>query len=428
MIQLPTNRISHSAVGVSTPTSGRVEIDHLIVLGMSPIVRRNAEFFVKTAIGHYLEELSCYFPKLTYVAGKSRDQYYSKDQYYSRPLQTARIVPIQWDFKLGLRSYIDLLRELMGLRHSRIAVLLQVPQTRILPLVPFFRFYARRFIAYVAGDWIEINRELRKRGKAWRVPLDNTAAVLPIRWADSVLVRGPELLRKVRPYNANVVESPPIVAWQRSRMLRTDTCQGECVSLLYVGKLLVSKGLDVLFEALLHLRANRPALADRLRLSILGTGEDESILKNKVRDMGLDSKVEFWGYVDDPEVLSRVYSHADILIVPSKDSEGLPRVVEEGLLHGLPVIATKVGGTPLAYRDGEELLIVPPGNAKALAEAIEDIEGNKMLRQRLVLNGSRRVQMRYSGHTAAWQHAEVILGRSVVPVDSASNCMSRLSQ
>ena len=326
MIQLPPPHISHSADRVSVETSRGVEIDQLIVVGMGLVMRRNGQFFVKTAIGRYLDELSCYFPKLTYVAGKSISPSHSV------LLQTHKIVPVQWDYKIGLRSYVNLLQELQ-LRNSRIAVLLQVPQTPVLPLVPLFRFCARRFVVYVAGDWKEVNRELRKRGKAWRVPLDNAAAILPIRWADSVLVRGPKLLSQVRPYNANVVESHPIIAVQGGG-LRTDTCQGECVNLLYVGKLLVSKGLGVLFEALMCLRGNRPALANRLRLSILGIGVDESALKNQARNMGLDSIVEFWGHVDDPEVLSRAYSHADILIVPSKDHpEGLPRVVEEGLLH-----------------------------------------------------------------------------------------------
>jgi len=404
MIRLLAKVIDCSKARVPASTSGSTEVDHLVIVGVGGLIsKRNEQFFVKAHVGRYLEELSHHFPKITYISGRSRVSF------YLTPLQTEKITPILWDFRLGLRSYIDLLRQLMRLRNSRIAVLLQVPQTAILPFVPLLRSYSRRFIVYVAGDWIEINRELRGRGKAWRIPLDNAAVVLPIRWADVVLVRGAKLLNQVRRYNHNVVESPPIVA-TRPVVGRTDTCQDERVSILYVGKLLFSKGLDVVFKALLHLSANRPPLAQRLRLSIVGAGDDAGTLKNLAQDTGIDSMVQFCGYVDDPESLSRAYNQADILIVPSKDSEGLPRVIEEGMLHGLPVIATKVGGIAHTYKDREELLLVPPGNAKAVAKAIEEIVGNKTLRQRLILNCNGRVKMRYLGYTAARQHAEIILG------------------
>jgi glycosyltransferase involved in cell wall biosynthesis len=91
-------------------------------------------------------------------------------------------------------------------------------------------------------------------------------------------------------------------------------------------------------------------------------------------------------------------------------------------MHSLPVIATRTGGIPLAYADREELLLVPRGDEKALAKAIEEIVQNVDLRRRLIQNGYNRTQELRTGYTAARQHAELILGRrppTTTPVPNA---------
>jgi 2-deoxystreptamine N-acetyl-D-glucosaminyltransferase/2-deoxystreptamine glucosyltransferase len=73
---------------------------------------------------------------------------------------------------------------------------------------------------------------------------------------------------------------------------------------------------------------------------------------------------------------------ADVFVLPSH-SEGLPTVCCEALNCGLPVVATAVDGTPEIVRDGETGLLVPPGDAAALAGALARILGDDDERARL---------------------------------------------
>ncbi|MEM5861151.1 MAG: glycosyltransferase family 4 protein [Candidatus Aenigmatarchaeota archaeon] len=378
-------------------------ISHLVIIGVAGLINeRQGRYFVKAHVGHYLKELSFYFPKITFISGRSRAPF------YSTPLPR-KIKPIIFDPKSGFRSYINSLEQLLRLERSKTAILFQIPQVHWLPFVPLLRLNSCRFIVYVAGDWIEINKQLRQDGKKWQAVLNNMAAALPLHLADVVLVRGSKLLELCRRYNQNVIESLPIIA-SYPNVERTDTCQRWRIRLLYVGKLEEGKGIHLLLEALSYLRVICPQLYERLYLSIIGTGSYETRLKDLVNNMKLNNKVMFCGYIDNPDTLSHFYLQADILIVPSIHPEGLPRVVEEGLLYNLPVIATRVGGIPFTYKDREDLFLVDPGDAKDLAFAIKTIVHDSSLRQRLISNGLRRFRERYSNNTAALQHAKIILG------------------
>ena len=387
----------------------RAGIEQLLIIGVGGMLsERNGAFWVKAHTGRYLEEISRYFPRTIFVSQRS------EAPFYSTPLPE-RVTPVVFEYKAGegliqcFLANIKLLKKL-GFKpwKTQVAILLQIPQPAIIPLVPLLRLYAHRFVVYVAGDWKDLIEQRRGKGENLRAFLEKIANIVIIRLADVVLVRGAKLEKEVKRYNHKVILSLPIIA-TRSIFLREDTCYGERIQLLYVGKLLFSKGVDTLLQALAELRKSDPSWARRLSLSLYGTGSDENALRNMVANLGLNDAVQFYGYVDNPDDLSQAYLRADILIVPSKDPEGLPRVLQEGLLHGVPVIATRVGGIPESYRDREELLLVPPGDAQALAKAIKEIIFNKNLRQHIIKKGRERVEKEFSGCTAGKQHAEVIL-------------------
>jgi glycosyltransferase involved in cell wall biosynthesis len=126
------------------------------------------------------------------------------------------------------------------------------------------------------------------------------------------------------------------------------------------------KGLPYLLEAL---RQVRDMHARSFRLDIAGEGSERPILESKVEDSGLSGLVRFLGPVA-PARMPDFYRSLDAFVLPSVSDEGLPLVVLEAMACGLPVVATDVGGTKEAVRQGVDGWMVPPRDAGSLAEAL----------------------------------------------------------
>lgn len=146
----------------------------------------------------------------------------------------------------------------------------------------------------------------------------------------------------------------------------------------YVGKLVPRKGVDVLVEAL-GLLAGRPAGAPLVLAA--GIGEMRETLEARLAELGLSDRVRFVGKIPHDE-LPWYMCAGDVFVLPSY-SEGLPTVACEALNCGVPMVATAVDGTPEIVRHEETGLLVPAGDATALADALERILGDHVLRARL---------------------------------------------
>jgi glycosyltransferase involved in cell wall biosynthesis len=103
--------------------------------------------------------------------------------------------------------------------------------------------------------------------------------------------------------------------------------------------------------------------------------------------LGLQGRVVFTGMRSDvPSVLSA----ATVSVLPSL-SEGLPNAILESMAAGLPVVATRVGGTPEAVQDGVTGLLVPPRDPAALVAALRAVIEDRELAARLGQAAKRRV-------------------------------------
>jgi len=147
---------------------------------------------------------------------------------------------------------------------------------------------------------------------------------------------------------------------------------------LFVGRLDTQKGVDVLLEALALTHGCWP-------LKIVGDGWQRSELEAAARRLGLIGRVRFEGPLDARGVRARMGA-AKALVVPSR-AENYPLVVLEGLAQGLPVVTTRVGGIPEMVVDGMSALVVPPEDPTRLAAALDAIEADAALRERLVHAG-----------------------------------------
>jgi glycosyltransferase involved in cell wall biosynthesis len=138
--------------------------------------------------------------------------------------------------------------------------------------------------------------------------------------------------------------------------------------ILYAGSLTPGKGVHVLVEAFEALASHHAGL----HLTIVGAAVNRDYaarLRARVRDSRLSDRVTFLGAVSQDE-LARRMACADVLVLPTL-TEGLGRVVLEGMACGTIVIGSNVGGVPDLIRDQETGLLVSPGDANDLADRID---------------------------------------------------------
>jgi glycosyltransferase involved in cell wall biosynthesis len=138
--------------------------------------------------------------------------------------------------------------------------------------------------------------------------------------------------------------------------------------LLCIGRLIPIKGHLVLLRALAQARR----LVPEVTLDLAGRGPLEPALKEYARELGVEDAVRFLGFVSP---VQRAIEDAAIVVVPSL-GEGFGMVALEAMERGRPVIASAVGGLPEIVVHGETGLVVPSGDAEALADAIVELAGD----------------------------------------------------
>lgn len=149
--------------------------------------------------------------------------------------------------------------------------------------------------------------------------------------------------------------------------------------ILFLGRLGERKGVPVLVKALGLLATS----AFDWRAVIAGDG-DAAPYRAEVERLGLGARVTFPGWLGESEAHAHL-SRAALLVLPS-EAEGLPMAVVEAFAWGVPVISTPVGSTPDILQDGVEGLMIPVGNAEALAKALQRLIADPDLRRTLGAN------------------------------------------
>jgi glycosyltransferase involved in cell wall biosynthesis len=133
------------------------------------------------------------------------------------------------------------------------------------------------------------------------------------------------------------------------------------VLLVFVGRVVPIKRLDLLLRALALAGESEP----RLRLALVGDGEERPGLERLAAELGVAAGVRFLGYRRE---LRPLFAAADIAVL-SSDNEGTPVSLIEAAAAGLPAVATDVGGVREVVGEGTGVL-VPRGDARALADAL----------------------------------------------------------
>jgi glycosyltransferase involved in cell wall biosynthesis len=175
---------------------------------------------------------------------------------------------------------------------------------------------------------------------------------------------------------------------------------------LFVGRLVERKGVSHLVDAVSLLRSGVD-----VRLVIVGDGPERARIESRVREQGLDGRVAVRGRVSEAE-LQAAYAAADAFVLPAVmdrrgDTEGLGVVLLEAMNHRVPVIASAIGGITDIVEDGVSGLLVPPGDATALAAALERLARVPDLSVSLGDAGYRRLHERFSWEAISRRWVEV---------------------
>ena len=213
-----------------------------------------------------------------------------------------------------------------------------------------------------------------------------------LRSVDRILVSSPAALtwEALREHRVRCVVVPLGIPLERfahvdpQAVAQLRSAAGAPPVLLFVGVFRYYKGLSYLLEAMQWVPAT---------LWLVGGGPLEDDLRAQADRLGLADRVRFVGRVSDKD-LPTYYHAADLFVLPScerSEAYGLSQL--EAMAAGLPVVGTELGtGTTFVNRHGETGLVVPPKDARALADAINTLLGEKALRDRLALGARQRAQ------------------------------------
>jgi glycosyltransferase involved in cell wall biosynthesis len=157
-------------------------------------------------------------------------------------------------------------------------------------------------------------------------------------------------------------------------------------TVLFAGRLMAQKGADFLLRAF----ASVPPPA---RLVISGSGFELPRLRLLADRLGLASRVEFKG--DFPRA-PELYPEASLVVLPSLWAEPFGLVGPEAMAHGIPVVASRVGGVPEWLTDGETGFLVEPKDVDALAARINTLLGDPSLAERLGRNAREEAARRFT--------------------------------
>ena len=204
--------------------------------------------------------------------------------------------------------------------------------------------------------------------------------------AARIVVSSPALAenaRTLRPYRAKCVVIP--FGFDPARFVPASFSRpNERPTVLFVGRLVEYKGVDVLLRALAEL--------PNVRAILVGDGPRRASLQELATDLGLRDRVMFEGEVSD-ERMAELYESCDIFVLPSVTrAEAFGLVQLEAMAAGKAVVSTSVPtGVPWVNQHERTGLIVPPGDVPALRRAIDRLLRDHDLRRRMGREGRARV-------------------------------------
>jgi glycosyltransferase involved in cell wall biosynthesis len=179
------------------------------------------------------------------------------------------------------------------------------------------------------------------------------------------------------------------------------------IRILCVARLDFAKGIHVAIDAVATLRA----AGHNVTLTVVGDGPYRDALATQITALGLGDSVALLGWKIQREVYEQ-YRQADLVVLPSvgdatgtNEAQGV--VLQEAMLHGVPVIGSAIGGIPESVAGGDAGLLCEPGNADSLAAAILTAASDPQATLGRVDTAVHRVRHRYLKQPVLRAHESV---------------------
>ncbi|MGI9119213.1 MAG: glycosyltransferase family 4 protein [Acidimicrobiales bacterium] len=198
----------------------------------------------------------------------------------------------------------------------------------------------------------------------------------------------------------------------------------DAIVVLFAGGEWDRKGLDVAIKALAVARARGTKSAARLRLCVVGRG-DEARFSRLAADLGVAAHVSFLGFQSN---VDRYYQAADIFLLPTL-YETFSLVAHEAAACELPVVATPVSGIDELVGDNQAGIVVDRDPA-VIADALTTLADDPDLRRRLGTEARRRcIQLTWENSTQAVDEIyRELMGTDLAPLDTSSGQPSRMNE
>ena len=242
------------------------------------------------------------------------------------------------------------------------------------------------YLHYVYAEEITLYSSNKLRNKLFWIAVRGAQAIVTVsEYSRNLLIDGgvlPLRIHKLVP--AVGIEKCMSVTLEQISSVRQRYGLEKNYVLLTVGALKERKGQITVIEALPRIISHYP----NVKYVLVGSGEQEESLRQRVQDLRLDQYVVFAGRVDN-ELLNCLYEICDIFIMPHRkvpttlDTEGCPTVFLEASAHGKPVIGGNAGGVADAILDGCTGFIIEGTDVNAVATSVCTLLGNPYLSKRM---------------------------------------------
>lgn len=232
--------------------------------------------------------------------------------------------------------------------------------------------------------------------KWWSKRVENLLEILTLRMVticygvSSYVVNWPNI-RRYAPKCYGIIydmPAPPDLSCDCSASIRSELGLSESDTVVVsTGRITREKGYEVLCNAMIEMDRR-----EGVRFVIVGDGEYLETMKEKVKQHHLEECVLFLGHRSD---IGRILSGSDIFVMCTLHETLCTSIIEAGQ-HGLPSVASDVGGIPEIITDGRNGILVPVGNSDAVVNALDELIDHKCLRKEMGGNARKVVEERFS--------------------------------
>lgn len=352
------------------------KLRRLCYLCAEPFVQCDGRFFARPTFLRLTESLARHFPQVELLFPGFDADWMPKNQAglleVGFPYVQVRTLPMR-----GGRLWRSLKQVILfwhTLPNSDL-VCLDIPNESSFLALLVCRLRRKPFFVRVVGDWgrAVLLSGPPTLGRRIKAALGEWMGNFMVRQSCLVFTQGKSLYDKYAKQNQAAVKSDMVHSTlMRDVYQRKDSEPFHApIRLLSVSGLGVLKGLDILVEAV-HLLFSRGL---QVVWWCVGEGSCRPSLEKLAGTLGVADRVRFWGEVPFGPDLFELYKRADVFVQPSL-TEGVPNALLEAMAHSLPVVASAVGGIPGVITNGVHGLLVTPGHADQIRDAVCRLAGD----------------------------------------------------